>query len=229
MATSGSSNYTETRDDIISNALQLLGVLGSGETPTASDVTFCSNALNRMTKAWQAQGIHLWKETTATITIVADQYQYSVSPRPLNIENCRYHYASGLERKMKKLGRSEYDAIPTKTTSEGASTCFYYSPQLTTGQLYVWPVPQDTTDTLVITYMASIEDFDSASDNPDFPVEWLSCITTNLAVKVAPAFGLVLSKVNPDLMMQAQQELADMQAWDFEEGSVRITPNYRFD
>jgi hypothetical protein len=229
MATSGSSNYTQNRNEIITDALQLLGVIGSGETPSSNDITFCSAQLNKMTKSWQAQGIHLWKQASNTITIVADQYQYAVSPRPLNIENCRYKYSSGLERKMKKLGRGEYDALPTKTTSTGACTAFYYDPQLTTGQLYVWPVPQDTTDSLVITYMASIEDFDNSTDEPDFPVEWLDCITHNLAVRVAPAFGITLSKANPDLMMTAQQLLAEMSAWDTEEGSVRITPNYRFD
>lgn len=232
MATSGSTNFSLTRDQIISHALQLLGVIGSGETASANDVTYCSNALNMMTKAWQAQGIHLWKETSATVTIVADTYQYSVSPRPLNIISARYSYGSGLDRKMKKLGRSEYDAIPTKTTSTGPSTCFHYSPQLTTGQLYVWPVPTSSevsnSDSIKITYMASLEDFDASGDDPDFPQEWLDCLAYNLAVRVAPAFGLSLSKANPDIIQTAMALLGEMQAWDSEEGSIRITPNYKY-
>lgn len=232
MATSGSINYSQNRDQVSSDALQLLGVLGAGETASSNDLTFCASILNKMIKAWQAQGIHLWKETTATVTLVAATNSYTISPRPLNITSCRYRYGSGLDRKMRKLGRSEYDLIPTKTTSTGPCTAFYYTPQLSTGVMYVWPVPTSTevtnSDSLIITYMQSIEDMDSASDDFDFPVEWLEALTYNLAVRIAPAYGKVLSRTAPEILMIAQSSLQDMQAWDSEEGSVRITPNNRF-
>jgi hypothetical protein len=236
MSTSGSTNFSQNRNQIISDSLQLIGAIGANDTASANDITFCSNLLNKMIKAWQGQGIHLWKEAEGTITIVADQYLYTLNStnyptigRPLNIINCRYKYSSGLERKMKKMGRSEYMSLPTKTTSEGACTAFYYSPQLSDGYLYVWPVPQDTTDSLAISYIKTIEDFDNSTDDPDFPSEWLDAITYNLAVRIAPAYGISLAKTNPDIMAMAASLLADMQAWDSEEGSVRIVPNYRHD
>jgi hypothetical protein len=314
MATSGSSNYTQTRDQIISDALMLLGVLGANDTATANDVTFCSNMLNKMVKGWQGQGIHLWKESEAIVTLTDGQYKYVLSSssndeigdnavettlsasasgtsltvvstsgmtvgdeivialddntshattiatipstttltinvtlpsaaasgnsvitftsqiaRPLNVTSARYHYVSGLERKMTKYGREQYMQIPTKYTSEGPSTVFYFSPQLNEGHLYVWPVPNDVNDSIHISYIKTIEDFDSSSDNPDFPQEWLNCLTYNLAVMVAPAYGGSLSKVNPDIAANAQQMLLELQAWDSEEGSIHITPNYRFD
>lgn len=236
MTTSGSIDYTQTQDQIIADALSLLGVLGAAGTPKTADVTFCSNQLNKMVKGWQAKGVNLWKETEGTITIVTGQYQYTLNSsnypsigRPLNIINCRYHYSSGLERTMKKMGRSEYMNLPTKTISEGASTCFYYSPQLSSGELYVWPVPQDTTDSLVISYIKTIEDFDASGNTPDFPQEWLGPLTRNLAVYVAPAYGFTLSKVNPDLLLAAKEDLRDMAGWDSEEGSIYITPNRRDD
>lgn len=236
MTTSGSTDYIETRDQIIADALSLLGVLSAGGMATTNDITFCSNQLNKMVKAWQAKGVNLWKETEGTITVVADQSSYTLNSsnypsigRPLNIENCRYKYSSGLERKMKKMGRSEFMSLPNKTTSQGPATCFYYSPQLSSGTLYVWPVPQDTTDSLVISYIQTIEDFDASGNTPDFPQEWLGPLTRNLAVYVAPAYGLTLSKVNPDLLMAAKEDLRDMEGWDSEEGSIYIVPNHRFD
>jgi hypothetical protein len=236
MATSGSINYNQTRNEIITDALSLLGVVSAGGTAKANDITFCSNQLNKMVKAWQAQGVHLWKETEGTITIVTDQYQYTLNStnfpsigRPVNIINCRYKYSSGLERKMTKMGRSEYMAIPTKTTSEGPCTAFYYSPQLSSGELYVWPVPQDTSDSLVISYIKTFEDFDSSTDDPDFPQEWLECLTLNLAVRVSPAYGKDLAKSHPTLLQEAKLSLQELKGWDSEEGSVRIIPNRRDD
>ena len=232
MATSGSINYNQNRDQISSDALQLLGVIGAGETATSNDLTFCSSLLNKMIKSWQAQGIHLWKETTATVTIVASTSSYTITPRPLNIMGCRYHYWTGVDRKMRKLGRAEYDCIPTKVDSTGPCTAFHYTPGLSTGTLLVWPVPTSTevsnSDSLTITYMQSIEDFDAASDEPDFPAEWLEALTYNLAVRIAPAFGIDSTRINPIILSIAQSSLSEMQAWDSEEGSIRITPNYRY-
>lgn len=235
MTTSGSSDYTETRDQIISDSLQLLGVVGAGETPSSADITFAANILNKMIKGWQAQGIHLWKETNQIVTIVAGQASYDLSPRPLNVISCLYSYGTGLDRKMKKLGRSEYESLPTKTTSTGPSTAFYYSPQLSTGTLYVWPVPTSTevtnSDTFTVTYMKTIEDFDASGDTPDFPQEWLECLTYNLAVRLAPAYGIVLQtrKITSEVLTIATQSLQEIQAWDSEEGSIKINPNYRYD
>lgn len=53
MATSGSYDFTMTRDDCISEALAQLGVLGEGESPTAAQLTADSFTLNLMLKAWQ--------------------------------------------------------------------------------------------------------------------------------------------------------------------------------
>jgi len=55
MATSGSIDFATTRDDIITEALEQLGVLGEGESPSAAQLTSCSRTLNMMLKAWQAQ------------------------------------------------------------------------------------------------------------------------------------------------------------------------------
>ncbi len=60
MATSGSVNFTQTRNEIIQDAFQLIGVYGVGRTVSAEDMSFASNMLNKMVKAWQAKGLHLW-------------------------------------------------------------------------------------------------------------------------------------------------------------------------
>lgn len=67
MATSNSTNYNCTRDEIISEALSDIGVLGEGETASANAITFCSGKLNKMIKAWEAKGIHLWTTTEGTL------------------------------------------------------------------------------------------------------------------------------------------------------------------
>lgn len=60
MATSGSVSYNNTQTELISAALRKLGQLAEGETATAQQIQDASGDFNRMVKAWQAAGIHLW-------------------------------------------------------------------------------------------------------------------------------------------------------------------------
>lgn len=52
MALSASYDFTLTRDDAITEALQQLGVLGAGQSPSADDLTDCALTLNLMLKSW---------------------------------------------------------------------------------------------------------------------------------------------------------------------------------
>ncbi len=60
MATSGSINYSTSSQTIITEALELLGVLGEGQVPTTDQYTSALRSLNMMTKTWQADGLNLF-------------------------------------------------------------------------------------------------------------------------------------------------------------------------
>ena len=59
MTTSGSFNFTLTRNEIITQALRDLGVLADGEDATADQITDGNIRLNMMVKAWRSKGISL--------------------------------------------------------------------------------------------------------------------------------------------------------------------------
>jgi hypothetical protein len=79
MTTSGTFNFTETRDQIITNALSLLGVVAAGEPVNTNDITLCASLLNQMVKGWMAQGVHLWTEEEGTLFLINGQNQYILS------------------------------------------------------------------------------------------------------------------------------------------------------
>ena len=62
MATSGSTNFTLNRDELIKDALLDIGAVSQDDTPSASIVNSASRKLNMMLKAWQTFGLQLWKE-----------------------------------------------------------------------------------------------------------------------------------------------------------------------
>lgn len=71
MPTSGSFDWTLTRDEIITAALQKLGAIQAGDTPSAAQVTAAATALNLMVKSWQNKGVFLWTVEWVTKTLSA--------------------------------------------------------------------------------------------------------------------------------------------------------------
>jgi hypothetical protein len=120
---------------------------------------------------------------------------------------------------MTELSHQEYFELNSKV-NDGVPTYWYYDRQRDTGLMYVWPRCSNTTKHMKLTYERFIEDFDASGDNPDLPVEWLSCLKHNLAVRLAPAFGRAV-KVREDGTAALAFELKNkLDGWDRETGSV---------
>lgn len=277
MTTSGSTNFNQTRSEIIADALVLVGAIEAGETPSAEDSAYAVRQLNRMVKSWLAEGCHLWVQADAVLHLVEGQAQYSLGPAGkatlasdavktelstaassgastitvdsitgiadgdnIGIElddgtlqwttvngtptgstitltatltgaaatdNHVYAYTTALERPLRVIdarrndetdvpvfmfSRNEYFATPNKTIT-GTITQVYYDPQLTNGQLYVWPTPSTVKDRLFMTVYLPLDDFDETSNTPDFPQEWLDAIVWGLAYRLSVSYGVPMA------------------------------------
>lgn len=99
------------------------------------------------------------------------------------------------ETQMQAIGFDAYFNMPLKTTS-GSPNNFYYD-KLTnnaipsTGTLYLFPRPNNVDKIISFSYLDSIQDFDSSSNNADFPQEWLYPLAYNLAVELCPIYGKI--------------------------------------
>ena len=285
MATSGSVNYTQTRDQLINDSFQLIGVYGVGRTISSEDSNFAVSMLNKMVKSWQTKGLHLYTKergvlyvtpnvsdyslgnsstdayvtkeddevmtavngalTASTAVIVLDDstgmtagdnigivltdktihwttivtvdssvqvtittgiltacsdnaYVYTFTSRlnkPLRILSAQR--VTGLDSgststrqdiPLASVSHDEHFNLPNKQAGSIVNQ-FQYTPERLVGIMRLWPRPIDGSERIHFTYERQIEDLDNASDNFDFPSEWLECLTYNLAVRLAPAFG----------------------------------------
>jgi len=80
MATSGSYDYSLNRNEIIQEALELIGVLDPTETLSSEDAVSCSKSLNLMVKAWTKQDIGLWAKKELALFPSQYGYQYNIGP-----------------------------------------------------------------------------------------------------------------------------------------------------
>ena len=84
MATSGTTTFSVTRNDIILSSLRLLGVLEEGAQPSAQAIENASMVLNMMLKDWMTDGIKLWTVTELVIDLKSNQTSYTIGPAATN-------------------------------------------------------------------------------------------------------------------------------------------------
>ena len=236
MSTSGSYDHSITAAQIIEDALIEIGALAAGETVNSNDEAMALRELNRMVKHWQVSGYNLWTRERIEITLVdkgtnadkgtdVDPYTLTAGSgedfntfRPLRIESMRYEDNNGFQRPMEQISRQEYDDLPQKD-SGNTPTLFHYDPQLTTGELYIWPLLQDGlsgTHKLILTVQRPIEDFDATSNNPDFPQEWYETLVYGLAARLAPKFFPQDVAMQQRLVQTASVKLQECLSYDVE-------------
>lgn len=234
MATSGSVDFSLTRNQAIREALELAGVYEVGETPTPDDYDTCSRSLNMMLKTWATDTVKVWKRQTASLTLVASQQSYTLGPggdlvidKPLRIIEARRR-ASNVDTPVESISWQEYTDLSAKTTAS-KPTQYHYQPGLTTGALYVWPTADATTaadETLQLTYYSIVEDMDAASDDFDFPSEWTETVAYNLAVRIAPKFRVPLASMS-DVVSIATNLYESLTSWSQEDSGVYFGVDYQ--
>ena len=160
---------------------------------------------------------------TDDVTVDSHVYNYtSLIQRPVEIVEARVVRSNGYEVPLRIISRDEYMRLSNKAT-EGSAIQIYYDPLLTNGKMWVWQACEDVKEYIKFTCRIPIEDFDSASNDPDFPQEWLLALSYGLAVLVAPKFGV---KLDQTFLALASGLMESAKDFDVENASVYITMGY---
>ena len=163
---------------------------------------------------------------TATLTddVSVDAVVYAFTTkvnRPVKVLNAR-RVMDGIETEMYEMSYFEYQNQPNKTTT--ATPVAYMYDRKLTGKLFIWQPPNDDKVLIKLTLAREIEDFDAQANNADFPDEWYDALTYNLAVRLAPEYG-----INPQrfglIKSEAEQYLQSVLAWDRDDAGVFFQPD----
>lgn len=227
MATSGSTSYESNRDNIIKAALRKCGVLAEGETPSTETLTNGTQALNNIVVRFATLGMPLWKRTETTVTIVAGTSTYTINNSLKNPQVILKDTTGGVQYELINKSRYDYNRLPSNTS--GTPVHFTFNPNLENGTLTIWPTPDATaasTKTLTVVYQKEFDGFVSATDTPDFPSYWTDALVYELAVNLAPEWGVPLQD-RQALRQEAKTYLDQAQGYGDEESSLFITPERR--
>lgn len=191
MATSGSTNFTLTRNQIVSAALRKVGAYDQGSSPTQEAINEGAEALNVMVKGWQTREVFLWATEWATKTFTSADLSFSPAADTLGIEKAFYRDSSGSDTHVDIIDFDEYNNINDKNAT-GKILAIAYEPKLSP-VIHVYQPVADLTDVLHYQRVRKLEDFDAAGDNPDFPEEWLEALIYGLAYRLSTEYGVEIN------------------------------------
>ena len=155
-------------------------------------------------------------------------YVYTASSdlidKPLKIINLQRRNLS-VDTPIDLLSEEEYYELPSKD-SQGIIAQVYLDVQRDTVTLNVWPTSQVVTDTLKFRYQRRPEDTDAETDNMDFPQEWLEVLVYQLALRLAPKYGVT---PDPMVVQMAISLLSDISVFDNEDVPLYFAPETRYE
>lgn len=232
MATSGVTTNQLTRNQFIEAALRTLGVLAVDQTPSATEYTNATVKLNALIGEFRVKGLMVWQRTTYTMSLTATNTfnigtgQTLNTPYPIHLlQAMRLDANTSTRIPMEIIGDANYNLLPS--TSSGVPLQITYQPKMNMGVIKVWPTPDTysvSNVTILLTYLRPLEYFSASTDTADFPEEWVSAIIYNLAVRLAPEYGVPLEDRSL-LIKEANSYLENAEDNAFEDASVYFQPN----
>lgn len=230
MASSGTYSFTMTRDDIIAAALRLTGSFSSQDTIPTEDISDCAQALNILAKELATAGLPLWCVQDLAVPMVVGQNSYNLSAAtgqtlPIRILDLYLRGPQGNDVSIQVTSRYDYDTLGDKT-SPGIPNQAYYDPQLGAGSIVLYNVPADNTHTLHVVYQRQVQDFNLATDNPDFPQEAFRMLKWCLADEIALDYQTP-ADIRQEIGARAKLYRDGFMAFEQEQTSVYFTPAER--
>jgi hypothetical protein len=191
-------------------------------------------------------GVNFWTQVNGApsgnvVTLLAALPSQAVAPaivfaypspliRPLRLyTGRRYTYSSQIDIPMLAMSRTDYANQPNKTTL-GIINQYFFDPQTgpdgnayssPTALLNLWPAPVDYTNGFRFTAQRPIQDITTLANLPDFPIEWNAALKWNLALELAPAYGVPQEQLQI-IVAQAKRWYDMASQWDREPEGIRF-------
>ena len=224
MATSGTTSFDLSIDDIVEEAYERCGI----QTNSGYDLRKARTSLNILFSEWGNRGIHLWKTELQTQALTAGTATYT-TPSSTNdvleayISTASSSGSSTTDQTLSKIDRSTYAALPNKG-SQGTPSQYYVDREKTpTITLYL--TPDASTYTFLKYYILKrIEDAGAYTNTGDLPFRFIPCMISGLAFYLSMKYTPVRTEA---LKLYYEDELKRALDEDGQRTSVFISPaNY---
>ena len=204
-----------TAGDQINRALRLLGVLAEGETTSAAVMQDSLMALNQMVDSWNTERLSVFSTQDQTYTWPAGQIKRTLGPsgdfvgnRPVLLDDATYYRDPGTNVSfgIKFINQQQYDGIAVKTVTSTYPQVIFVNMTYPDVTMTIYPRPTRDLEW----HFISVEELTNPATlatNLLFPPGYLRAFTYNLAMEIAPEFGVEPSPQVQRIAMTSKRNL----------------------
>ena len=233
--TSETTEYNPQIDDIIEEAFERTGVMG---TRTGYQLRSARRSLNIMFQEWGNRGVHLWKVKLAKIPLVEGQAEYNFAADstnfPQDIDSLLEAYyrnnsdaTAPVDIALTKIDRSTYSQTPNKLAKGTPSQ--YYVERKINPSIFLYTTPSSSVSSTTTPsnfqfcfyYLAKIQDAGSYNFTSDVVNRFYPCMMSGLAYYLSQKYSPAMSQ---ELERRYESELLRALDADNQGTSTFISP-----
>jgi len=204
-----------TAGDQINRALRLLGVLAEGETPSAAVSQDALAALNQMVDSWNTERLSVFSTQDQVFSWPASVRSRTLGPsgdfvgnRPILLDDATYFRDPGTNVSfgIKIINQQQYDGIAVKTVTSTYPQVLWINMTYPDVEMYIYPVPTR----LLEWHFVSVDELTNPATLATtlaFPPGYLRAFAYNLAMEIAPEFGVEPSPQVQRIAMTSKRNL----------------------
>lgn len=183
--------------DLLTGSARLLGVIRKGESLDADEASDALDALNEMIESWSNNTLIIYGRVTETFTLSAAT-SFTIgsggtfnTTKPVKLIDA-YVSQSGIDYPLIEITQEEYNDVSSKSLGSMPRFIFYDNGH-PLGKIYLYPKPS-ASYTLTITSEKALTTYTDYTTSIDLPAGFKEAIRYNLAIKLAPEFGVSVSQ-----------------------------------
>ena len=181
--------------DLITRALRVIKVYGTGETVSATEAADGLESLNSMLDDWANEHLMLYAATLNSITLTPSLATYTIGPtgstvtaRPVSIDPGTYLEINGISYPLEIVTLDQYNSVVLKTLNSSIPQYIFYKADFPDASVTLYPVPS-VAATLKLWSWKPLSTFAALTDVVTLPPGYKNAIVFNLAEYLAPEFG----------------------------------------
>jgi hypothetical protein len=214
MATSGTYNFTMDIDEVIQEAMEMIG----GEETLGHEPKSARRSINLLLQDWQNRGVMLWTANSSVVSVAASVTTVALSSATIDVLEAVYN-RNNTDVQLERISMQEYLKIPQKGQT-GRSTQYAVRHERGAPVVYLWPLPSQSTDQLKFELVRYMEDVNkSAVQNADISRRFLPCLTAGLAYHMS----MKRPGVEAGRIQMIKQEYEERLARAMEEDRERVS------
>lgn len=176
MATSGTYDFNMDIDEVIQEAMEMIG----GEETLGHEPKSARRSINLLLQDWQNRGVMLWTANTSTVDLTTSVTTFALDSSTIDVLEA-VHNREDRDIQLERISMQEYLKIPNKGQT-GRTTQYAVRHERGNPVVNLWPIPENSTDKIKLELVSYMEDVNkSAIQNADISRRFLPCLTAGLA------------------------------------------------